>query len=126
MQTDVEREWRTEIERGPGWLFVKLRSPAADVAHCGQIADNLFQMMQSHLTRRMVLDLEDVPVFKSELLSQMLRLNNLVQSQGGILRLTGLSENNREVLRRSRLGERLAEYESREAAVLSAHRQLPR
>lgn len=130
MLAELCSQWQTNVVRGPGWLFVRLREPTRDSSldntQAGKIADSVWKLMQSNLTRRVVLELDEVPLIPSELLGQLVELNRLVQSQGGLLRLSGVSAGNREVLQRTRLDDRLPQYRTREDAVMAEHRQKPK
>ena len=122
----LSAEWETDVERGPDWLFVKLRGPADGDSQGTPIADNVWSLLQNHLMRRVVLELNDVPVLRSDLIGQLVRLNKQVQEQGGVLRLSGLSPRNQEVLRLSRLDDRFPQYADREAAVMAQQTVKPR
>lgn len=126
MQMEKSGQWQTNVERGPGWLFVRLRQePGVDFA-AESISKSLWRLMQNHMTRRMVIEMEDVPVIQSELLGQLLELNRMIREQGGLMRLCGVSDDNRQVLERTRVGKRFPQYNTREEAVMSGQRQKPR
>ena len=126
MAVDVAVGWQFEVERGPDWLFVRLKLPSNGEVCGRQIAEEVWDMLQNHFTRRVVLELDDVAILRSELLTQFMRLHQRVQSMGGLLRLCGVSEYNQEVLRRTRLLGRLPLYATREEAVMSHRPNKPR
>ncbi len=126
MQAEAPLGWQTEVERGPGWLFVRLRLEAKSGSSEEPVSDAVWRIMQSHLTRRVVMEMDDVPLIASELLGQLLQLNRMIQAQGGLMRLSGVSVGNREVLRRTRLDERFPQYSTREDAVMAGQRAKPR
>ena len=67
-----------------------------------------------------------VAAWRSDLIGQLVRLNKQVQEQGGVLRLSGLSPRNQEVLRLSQLDDRFPQYADREAAVMAQQTVKPR
>jgi anti-anti-sigma regulatory factor len=77
--------------------------------------------MQQHLTRRVVLELDDIEVIEDRLLEQIIELNHLVRSHGGMLRLSGMSAQNRDALRDTRLDSQLPHYETRTHAIMTFH-----
>lgn len=110
-----------DVDRGPGWLFVRLRSPNPKVVGNESMAQGLWTLMQQHLTRRVVIELDAIEVIEEPLLEQIIELHELVQSHGGLVRLSGVSPDNREALRESRFHGRLPQYESRAHAVMMLH-----
>ena len=122
LQSDTANVLEAEIERGPGWLFIRLRSAASSDSRLGDsIAQNLWHLMQQHLTRRVVLELDDIEVIEDRLLEQIIELNHLVRSHGGMLRLSGMSAQNRDALRDTRLDSQLPHYETRTHAIMTFH-----
>ena len=90
------------------------------------IADNVWSLLQNHFMRRVVVELDKVPVLRSDLIGQLLRLNKQVQAHGGLMRLSGVSPRNQEVLRLSRLDEQFPQYADRESAVMAKQTVKPR
>ena len=103
-----------------------MRGPADGDSQGTPIADNVWSLLQNHLTRRVVLELDEVPVLRSDLIGQLVWLNKQVLEQGGLMRLSGLSPRNQEVLRLSRLDDRFPQYADRESAVMAKQTVKPR
>jgi anti-anti-sigma factor len=112
--------WELDVDRGPGWLFVKIRCPKQDQWEPPALADRLWGLLQEHLVERLVLQLDEIEILSSRFIGQLILLYKRISSRGGVLRLSGLSPENREVLRLCRLDERFACYRSREEAVLGS------
>ena len=106
------------VERGPGWLFLKLKNIDPDAFEIHQLADNIWSLLEQHLTYRVVLEMGDVKVLRSELIAQLVLLQRRIQRHGGVIRLCGLSENNTRVLRACSLLDRLPSYPDRLGAVM--------
>ena len=118
MLLELSSGWTTEVERGPDWLFIKLVAPPDLDLSALPLADAVWDLMQNHLIRRIVLEMDPRILLQTELLNQLVRLQLRIRSDGGLLRLCGLSEQNRQVLKIVRLDELLPQYESREAALM--------
>lgn len=117
--------WMADVQRGPDWLFVRLASDARD-AHDAEIAESLWEVLRRHLTHRMVIQLDEVPLLTSGVLGQLVALGERIKQSGGMLRLCGLSPAAREALRASQLDRLLPCYEDRTAAVMGARPLQPR
>jgi anti-anti-sigma factor len=87
-----------------------------------ELAKELTSLLDQHLTNRLVLELDDVDLLTSLLLGQLVDVSNRVRTQGGMIRLCGLSADNQSVLRTTRLDRRLPHYADRLDAV---HGSLP-
>ncbi|MGA2619292.1 MAG: STAS domain-containing protein [Thermoguttaceae bacterium] len=108
---------KLDVDRGPQWLLVKVSGFQADPAHPLPLADLLWAVAQRHFCYRLVLDLEEVPL-DSHLLGQLTQLYELIQEHEGVLRLCGLSPQNRRIVQRCALADRFQAYQTREEAVL--------
>jgi anti-anti-sigma factor len=120
--------WELEVERGPGWLMVKLGDPGCPVEELPSLADYIWSVLEQHFTYRLVLELDRIPLLNSRLIGQLIDLYRRIREHGGVLRLCGLSAYNRQVLRTCRLDARLPTFMDRREAVLSssAHPSQPR
>lgn len=116
--TERTTGWNMEVDRGPNWLFVKLRRPSCDkVDGEGPLADELWNLLQQHFTSRLVLELDEVDRLQSWMMGQLVSLNHRVSNHGGMLRLCGLNRANSEALKASRLDHCLPVFDSRQEAV---------
>jgi len=113
--------WELEVDRGPGWLFVRIRCPNQDPWEPPALADRVWRLLQEHFVDRVVLELDQIEILSSRLIGQLVLLYKRVSSRGGVMRLSGLSPENQEVLRLCRLDERFASYHNREEAVLGGY-----
>lgn len=109
--------WISEVDRGPDWLFVRLRAPAARDADVTPLAEQTWDLMRQHFASRIVLELEELPLLRSSFIGELVLLHKRVHSQGGIMRLAGLSDANQSVLRMMRLDDRFPQYRNRHEAV---------
>jgi anti-anti-sigma regulatory factor len=83
-------------------------------------------MLDNEFANRVVLELDDLDLLRSPLVSELLRLYKRVSSRDGVMRICGLSDNNYEVLCTSRLNERFPRYHDREEAVMCSRPAKPR
>ena len=109
--------WELYVERGPDWLIVKIQSMDASGEN-PPLAELIWGLMQQHLTHRLVLELDQVPVLNSFLLEQLRELYRKIYEHDGVMRLCGLSAYNRRVLHACRLDESFQPYHDRQEAVL--------
>jgi anti-anti-sigma factor len=116
-----------EVERGPDWLMVRVRSLDDASSESAPLADQLWSLMERHLAHRLLLELDQLQVLNSCLIGQLVRLHRMVSDHGGLVRLCGLSPYNRRVLRTCHLDEVFLPYASRQEAILgSSHPRQPR
>lgn len=123
---EVASGWRLALERGPDCLFVKLLAVDEDALEAPPLADTIWNLLEEHLTHRLVLEMQNVEVLSSYLIGQLVVLNRRIQAHGGMLRLCGLSCAARESLSILRLDSRLPNYANRIDAVMGCRPALPR
>jgi anti-anti-sigma factor len=110
--------WDLDVERGPDWLFVKLRCSPENVWDSPPLAETIWKLLEQHFTHRIVIECDELTVMHSEIISEFLRLHKRIAAHGGVMRLCGLSEANRRVLERCRLDNRFPNNSDRAEAVL--------
>jgi anti-anti-sigma factor len=116
-----------DVQRGPDWLLIRVRSLELDPTNPPQLAEELWALAQQHFTYRLVLELDRLNVLNSHLIGQLIKLYKRIREHDGVLRLCGLSPYNRRVLRTCSLDDRFPAYESREEAVMGgSDPRLPR
>jgi anti-anti-sigma regulatory factor len=108
------------VDRGPNWLFVKLRSQRRFPAEIPQIADQLWSIAARHFIYRLVLELEELNAMPADMIEQFVLLQERLGQCGGALRICGLSAECAEVLRDCQLDAALPNYATRQAAVLGS------
>jgi len=114
----VSSGWKLDVERGPDWLFVRLHGPPGGDAEGEPLADQLWALLEQHFIHRLVVELDDVPAVRSCLIGQLVLLYKRIHQQGGMLRISGLNEAQRQALRSTRLDERFPCYQTRTDAVM--------
>ncbi len=114
---DLAPGWQFDLDRGPDWLFVRLRCTDESQGCDPPLAERLWELLRQHFTSRMVLELDDVNRLHSWTLGQLVNLNQRVSTNGGVLRLCGLSESNSQVLKASNLDRFLPVFTDRQEAV---------
>jgi anti-anti-sigma regulatory factor len=92
MKVDLAPGWKTSLEHGPNWLFVKLHGPFGDAADASGIADSITLMMQQDLVDRIVLELDELLYMPSDFIRELFDLRERVDREGGLLRLCGLCD----------------------------------
>ncbi len=121
---ELSNGWSADVDRGPNWLLVRLHAPESKLAEEPELADDLWQLLKQHLVHRMVLELDGIERLQSGLVGQLVSLQDRVSSDGGVLRICGLSDRNREVLQACRLEARLPNYLDRREAVMASSRRI--
>ena len=106
------------VDRGPNWLFVKLRAKEDATGNVPQIADKLWSISTRHFIYRLVLELEDFEKMPSGMMGQLVLLQTRLAQCGGALRICGLSPECEETLQSCHLDSALPNHASREAAVM--------
>lgn len=124
---EIAQGWTMEVNRGPDWLFVKLGRPPEDSQDVPPLADAVWTLLEQNLTRRLVLECEDLTLLNSVLIGQLLLLQKRILAQDGMMRVCGLTRQNQEVLSTARLGGKFPHFRTRNEAVMTSRRQmLPR
>jgi anti-anti-sigma factor len=118
--------WQLRLERGPNCLFVRLCPDGGRGCDESRLSQRLTNLLDQHLTNRLVLEMDQVDLLNSLLLGQLVELSNHVRTQGGMVRLCGLSPANQDVLRTTRLDRRLPHYADRLGAVHTTMPSKPR
>jgi anti-anti-sigma factor len=108
------------VDRGPNWLFVKLRPREAPRPDISQIAEKLWSISSRHFIYRLVLELEDLEEMPSGMMGQLVMLQERLAQCGGALRICGLSPECEETLHSCQLDSALPNHASREAAVMGS------
>ncbi len=109
------------VDRGPNWLFVKLRAQDKALDEVPQIADKLWSISSRHFIYRLVLELEELEELQSALVGQLVMLQERLAQCGGALRLCGLSPECEEALHNYHLDSALPNHPSRTAAVMGSN-----
>ncbi|TVS13975.1 MAG: hypothetical protein EA424_20710 [Planctomycetaceae bacterium] len=122
MTVDLAPGWKTSLELGPNWLFVKLHGPFGDTADAAGIADSIALMMQQDLVDRIVLELDELLNMPSDFIRELFDLRDRVDRNGGQLRLCGLCDDHREVLEAHDFSRRFVPFRNREEAILGFYR----
>lgn len=123
---DTARTWNISVDRGPDWLFIRLEPATGSAADYSSLAEQIWQVVQQHFTYRVVLELERIDTFPSSLIGQLVLLHKRLHTQGGVLRLCGLSPSQQQAIQCSRLDARLPAYSNREQAVWGHRPTQPR
>jgi anti-anti-sigma factor len=125
MLLELAPEWTLDIDRGPDWLFIRLRPPHGDRGEF-PLAEMIWQKLEQCFCYRVVLELDDVTMLRSWIIGELVRLHKRVMTQGGMMRLSGLSSANEAVLRICRMNERFPAYRNRTDAVMGYRPPQPR
>jgi anti-anti-sigma factor len=125
MLLELAPEWTLDIDRGPDWLFIRLRPSHGDMGEF-PLAEMIWQKLEQCFCYRVVLELDDVTMLRSWIIGELVRLHKRVMTQGGMMRLSGLSSANEAVLRICRMNERFPAYRNRTDAVMGYRPPQPR
>lgn len=117
----VSSGWKLDVERGPDWLFVRLKSPPDGNAEGEPLAEQLWSLLEQHFMHRLVVELDAVPALRSYLIGQLAVLYKRIRQRGGMLRICGLNESQRQALHTTRLDERVPCYKNRTEALMESH-----
>lgn len=115
-----------DVERGPDWLLVRVRNHGQENAEAAPLAERIWDLLQQHFTYRLVLELDGVQVLNSDTIRQLRELFRRIEQHDGVMRLCGLSPNNRRVLHACHLDDQLLPYRNRQEAVMGETPRQPR
>lgn len=111
------------IDRGPDWLFVRLRPGASEM---DDLASQLWALLNKHFIYRLVLEMDEVEYLPSQMMGQLVMLQKRVLQHDGALRLCGLSPQCSEALHLCRLDRALPVFDCRADAVYGRAMVKPR
>jgi len=126
MLLELAPEWSMDLDRGPDWIFIRLRPPRQGDSAEVPLAQKIFEQLEQSFCYRLVLELDDVRLLRSWIVGELVRLHKRVVTQGGTLRLCGLSATNEEVLKVCRLFEHFPAFDNRHDAVMGCNPRKPR
>jgi len=118
MVTHALEGFRLSVDRGPNWLFIKLRPKRHFAREVVQVADELWSIASRHFIYRVVLELEELHQMPANLVDQLVIFQERLNQCGGALRICGLSDVCAQKLCARRLDAALPNYATRQAAVL--------
>src|SRR5437773_12556873 len=126
MLLELAPEWTTEIDRGPDWLFIRPQPPQGGSNGEVPLAVMIWQKLEQCFCYRVVLELDHLPVLRSWMIGELVRLHKRVTTNGGMLRVCGLNSEAAAVLRICRLADRFPSYRNRTEAVMGCRPPQPR
>ena len=109
-----------DVDRGPNWLFVKLRPQGRRPVEVPQIADKLWSIASRHFIYRLVLELDELESLPSGLMGQLVLLQERLGQCDGALRICGLSTECAETLHDCQLDTALPNHSTRAEAVMGS------
>lgn len=123
---EISAQWSMEIDRGPGWVFIALHGPSNGDADGVAIAEQIWSILESSMTYRVVIEMHQIRLVRSYLIGQLVMLHKRVSTHEGTMRLSGMSDDNQTALAASRLDTRFPQYGNRDEAVHGYRPMQPR
>lgn len=111
---------KLNVDRGPNWLFVKLRFKGTSSCRVPRIADGLWSIATRHFVYRVVLELDELQSLPAGMMAQLVLLRERLSQCGGALKICGLSDECLERLHECHLDAALPHYTTRTAAVMGS------
>jgi hypothetical protein len=108
---------KLSVDRGPNWLFVKLRPSRNWTEQLPQLADELWSIASRHFIYRLVLELEELKSLPPGLMEQLVLLQDRLVECDGALRICGLSAQCAQSLCDAGLDAALPNHPTRDAAI---------
>lgn len=115
MSVQIANGMLVDIDRGPDWYFVRLHP--SEVSAIG-FAEAIYELIMREQCQRVIIELDELPILKSELVGQLVLLHKRLCTEGGAVRLSGTTDAAQTVLKQSRLADRFPQYANREDAVM--------
>ncbi len=107
-----------QVDRGPNWLFVKLRTKKKLPRVVPHLSGELWSIASRHFIYRLVVELDELDEMPQAWTDQLVELQSHLADCGGALRICGLSPECEEALACSQADTTLMNHASRAAAVL--------
>lgn len=115
----IAEGWNLDVQRGPDWLFVRVQLDQGAPNEV-DFASAVWNLLQTSMLQRVVIELDELPTLHSKLIGDLVRLHQRVQSTGGLVRLSGMSDRNQQVLELASLDRRFPQYSTRQDAVMGS------
>lgn len=112
-----------DLDRGPDCLLVKIRGHVQEEIDAAPLVDELWHLLNQHLTFRLVVELDEIDIVNSYLIGQLISLARRIWDRGGMIRLCGLSPESRKMLRQYGLTDVLPTYCTRDEAIFGTDRR---
>jgi anti-anti-sigma regulatory factor len=122
VQVTLARGWNLEVERGPDWLFVRPRRSGASTPGAPSLGEQIWSLLEQSFAHRLVLEMDEVGRLDSQLIGELVWLEDRIVSHEGMMRICGLSSGNQEMLRLCELDGHFPGFRDREAAVMGQPR----
>jgi anti-anti-sigma regulatory factor len=123
---DVANGWIHAVERGPGWLFVRLNAAPQSASGARTLGDSIWLLAERHFVYRIVLECDDVPRLSETEVDELTELRQRLNAHGGTVRLCGLSPSSASAIDDRGLSRLLPHFDCREEAVLAHRPKQPR
>ncbi|MHB1033826.1 MAG: hypothetical protein ACYC35_02455 [Pirellulales bacterium] len=123
---EIASGWELEVDRGPDWLFVKLRPAGNEEHETPALIDSLWSLLEQHSVRRLVLELDELADVPSCLVEQLVTLEERIAACDGLLRVCGVREDCQETLHDRHPHVHLPHYHDRHQAVMGFRPPQPR
>ena len=109
------------VDRGPNWLFVKLRKKkSARTAAVPHIADKLWSISTRHFIYRLVVELDELEELPAGWMGELVELQQRLTECGGALRICGMSPECEETASGRQEDGTLTNHATRAEAVLGS------
>ena len=109
--------WRIDENLDRDWLYLRITRLAHENGDDSRLAETLMSLANQRFANRLILEFAEGQILTSVLAGQLVMLHKRVHLAGGMLRLCGLSDYNRDVLRMMGILDRFAVYPDRMAAI---------
>lgn len=121
----VRTGWDFEVRRGEGWLVIECIPPDRR-ANQTPFAREVCELVDRCLADRVVLELARLEGLSAFSINELLAVQRFVDGNGGLLRLCGLTDTDRELLNRLGLSTILPAFHGLEEAVMGCFAPKPR
>lgn len=112
--------WELDVDRGPDCLLIKVRKPRRRPECLAPLDEVLWSVLDQHFTYRLVLELDQLRSLNDEIIEQLLALHGRISAHGGMMRVCGLSPQNRRLLLERQIDGRLVPYHDLEEAMMAS------
>lgn len=123
---EIAPGWNVEMDRGPNWLIVRFHAPAENGAADVDLRQQLWALMQRHLTNRLVVELDALPRIDEGMIHQLAQLQEQIEDAHGQLRVCGVTGDSEHALRNAGTRRPISVFRDRGEAVMGFRPAHPR
>ncbi|MEQ8789685.1 MAG: hypothetical protein RIC55_25545 [Pirellulaceae bacterium] len=125
---EIAPGWNVQMDRGPNWLLMRVQADPGSKPTADEFCQQVWNLMQRHLTTRLVVEFDGAPPLDAEMIDHLGRLHDRIDDANGKLCVCGLSPDDEQSLRGAKVNAQrpISVFRNRTEAVMGYRPGQPR